>query len=657
MASQAQHHLADVFPRSVGAPTEMRVCHVMSADLWAGAEVQVATVASYLVGQPDMHLSAVLLNEGPLACELRRLGVQVKVIDEHQNSAIRILSFLTRFLRDHDIEIVHTHRNKDSVLGILAAKLAGVPHVIRTVHGLTEPMTGWDRAKFRAYEALDKGTLLCFADRIIAVSKRMAETLRGSGYGATMVTHIHNGVDLRKVGVTRSPEEVRGELGLDSQTLLIGTAGRLSPVKGHAGLLRAARLIFEKERRARLLIVGGGPLAEELRASAARLQIDDRCLFVGPRADVYDLISAMDVFVLPSLDEGIPMAILEAMALGRPVVATAVGGVPEIIRHRATGLLVKAKDEQALADACLELALNRDWAQTLGARARRVVEEEFSHERNGHNLMEVYRSVFVGRKAAGVGWFDRFRMRSVAASGGRIGAQPPTSAGGRAPAGRLNQVTLGQLTLLWRLAGKVAAYGRRTLDRAVERRRMNRIRCNPAVLTAALKSARSILIVCHGNIIRSAFAARLVTQVLGDDRRISISSGGLEAVPGTPPHPTAVFSANGLCVDLRDHTAGPVTPDSVANADVIFVMEIPHLLVMRKRFPEARAKTFLLTCLAPGTPLEIRDPVEGDESLFQTCFEHIVRAVRPIVRILSHTAEPFGPGELQSVLAMERPSQ
>ena len=588
----------------------------MSADLWAGAEVQVATVASYLVERSDVNLTAVLLNEGPLARELRRLGVSVTIVDETRNNAVRILTRLTRFLRANEFEVVHTHRYKDNVLGAIAAKLAGVPHVIRTVHGLNEPTRGWARAKAWAYEALDKATLRCLADRIIAVSKRMAETLKDSGHRPTAVIQIHNGVDLRKVRATRAREEVRRELGIGSRTLLVGAVGRLSRVKGHAYFLRAAKLILQKEHGARFLIVGDGPLRDELVASATHLGVDRACLFLGPRTDIYDLVGAMDIFVLPSLDEGIPMALLEAMALRTPVVAAAVGGVPELITHRATGLLVTPRDERALADACLELALNPNWAQTLGARARRVVEDEFSHERNGHALMEVYRSV---------------------TSGEGIGAQPPTGAAGRASAGRVNRATLGRLTFPWRLAGKVVAYGQRKLEHVIERRRMNRLRHDPAVLTTVLNSAKRILIVCHGNIIRSPFAAGLVAQAVGDHGPVSIASAGLEAVPGKQPHPTAVLTATALRVDLSRHTAALVEPATVANADVIFVMEIPQLVAMRKRFPNARARTFLLTCLAPEVPLEIPDPVDGDGSVFQICFDHISRAVRPIVRILSDT--------------------
>src|SRR5437867_6295902 len=191
MTIQGHDVSADAFPSSVSASRGIRVCHIMSADLWAGAEVQVATVASYLVERPDVELTAVLLNEGPLACELRRLGVPVTVIDEQQNNAIRILISLTRWLRDHPVEIVHTHRYKDTVLGAIAAKLAGVPGVIRTVHGRAEPMRGWEWAKFQMYEALDRLTLRCFADRIVEVSKRMAESLEESGYKPGTVVAIH----------------------------------------------------------------------------------------------------------------------------------------------------------------------------------------------------------------------------------------------------------------------------------------------------------------------------------------------------------------------------------------------------------------------------------------------------------------------------------
>jgi hypothetical protein len=182
----------------------MRICQVMSADLWAGAEVQVATTAAFLMNQPDVVLTAVLFNDGWLAARLRGLGVETAIVDERRHNGFRIAALVRRFLIEHAVDIVHTHRGKDTVLGTLAAKSAGVRHVVRTVHGLSEALRGWPRVKLAAYEALDKATLWCFADRVIAVSNQMAATLRRSGYRPRAVTCIHNGINLQELRATRS---------------------------------------------------------------------------------------------------------------------------------------------------------------------------------------------------------------------------------------------------------------------------------------------------------------------------------------------------------------------------------------------------------------------------------------------------------------------
>jgi protein-tyrosine-phosphatase len=120
---------------------------------------------------------------------------------------------------------------------------------------------------------------------------------------------------------------------------------------------------------------------------------------------------------------------------------------------------------------------------------------------------------------------------------------------------------------------------------------------------------------------------------------VSIASAGLEALPGRPTHPTALRKAAERRVDLSAHAASRVERDRVASSDVIFVMDIEQLLVLRRRFPEARQKTFLLTSLAPETPMEIGDPINGDESVFQNCFDHITRAVRPLAGVLAQTPQ------------------
>ncbi len=558
-------HSPSAFPvEPLEAAPEMRICHVMSADLWAGAEVQVATLASYLVRVPGVRLSAVLLNDGRLAHELRALGVDVDVVDERRHSAASIAAFLVRFFKSRRVDILHTHRYKDTVLATIAAKLAGVPRVVRTVHGLAEPMTGWDKLKFRAYGVLDTTALRYFGDRIIAVSHEMANTLQTVGYRRSRIVPIHNGIDVGKARVRRDPRLLRRELGVDDDALLIGTIGRLSPVKAHNDLLLAAQRILRRRPEARFLFVGDGPLRNELLTSAVQLGIDRACLFTGSRQDTFDLLAAMDVFVLPSLHEGVPMALLEAMILGKAVVATAVGGVPEVVQNRMTGILVPRHDDRALADACLELAADERLARSLGLAARRAVADRFSHDVSGGALMNVYRSL----------------GDTCPTTDSRSGADLST-------AGLAWELTRGLFRIAQRrtadaIADRIARYG------------MKRVRRNPARLRMALRSAKTILVVCHGNIIRSAFAAELLARDIGP-APVRILSGGVAAVAGNPAHPTALRMASSHAIDLGHHAATPLHVRTVAGSDVIFVMDIPQLVDdATAAFREARDKTFLL---------------------------------------------------------------
>lgn len=216
-------------------------------------------------------------------------------------------------------------------------------------------------------------------------------------------------------------------------------------------------------------------------------------------------------------------------------------------------------------------------------------------------------------------------------------------AGVRNPEASATRITL---SLVRGFAHKLAEVSRRTFDHALARRRMNRVRRDTAGVVTRLHSATSILIVCHGNIIRSAFARRIVAEALGGTAAVSIMSAGLEAVSGGPAHSVAVLTAGRRGVDLTTHVAARIAADLVAGADVIFVMDIYQVVEMRKRFPYVTAKTFLLTCLWPEGPLEVRDPYDGDESVFEACFDDITRAVRPIVRILSEARRP-GTRELE----------
>jgi protein-tyrosine-phosphatase len=190
----------------------------------------------------------------------------------------------------------------------------------------------------------------------------------------------------------------------------------------------------------------------------------------------------------------------------------------------------------------------------------------------------------------------------------------------------------GTLELLTTVARSMAERVRLKVACEIARRGVARVRRDPTPVIHALRSATQVLVVCHGNIIRSAFAARLLQQRLGAIGDLRVVSAGVEAIPGRTAHPIARRIARRRCVDLDDHAASRVSAAAIRASDVVFVVDLIQFVALRERFPEARAKTFLLTSLAPSTPMEIADPVNGDDRAFDVCFQHITQAVDAICR-------------------------
>ncbi len=362
----------------------MRVCHVASGDLWAGAEVQIWTLVGYLRRQPGVEVSAVVLNEGELARRLRALDVETVVLDERRLGALAIVAGLTRTFRRLDPHVVHTHRYKENVLGSLAAAAARVPASVRTVHGLTERYRGLRRLRMALYTRLDHAAIRARRQTVIAVSADMARVL-ARALGAS-VRQIPNAIAL-PVSASGPSATLPGARATD---LVIGTAARFVPVKALDVLLEALARVCAREPRARGLLLGDGPLLPALRARAAALGLEGRVLFPGHQPEVAPYLQALDVFVLSSWSEGLPMSLLEAMAAGKPIVATAVGGVPEVVRDGREGRLVPPGAPDALADALLELTADADGRRAMGAAARARVEEGFSIAATGPQYVTLY---------------------------------------------------------------------------------------------------------------------------------------------------------------------------------------------------------------------------------------------------------------------------
>lgn len=374
----------------MGTIKTINVCHLASGDLWAGAEVQLATLIAGLTKFQDVRLTVILLNSGILADRLGECGIPVRILEERSHNAVQLLFQIRRILSEERFDILHTHRYKENILGGLAGAMVGVPHQIRTVHGMREPFVGFKSVKSRVYRMLD---MLVARSRIkmsIAVSCDIERQL-SARYGADRVVMIHNGIDCERLRLTTSPAVVRQRLGVDVTHKLIGSVGRLTPVKGYQYLLGAFRRIAERDSNARLVLVGDGPERLRLESLAWEYGIDKKVIFYGFTSDVGEILAALDVFVLSSLHEGISISLLESLALGIPSVVTAVGGNPEVVRHNETGLLVPPLDEPALADAIVSLLDNPGRTAAMREAGRKLVETEFSKDAMATHVHTLYR--------------------------------------------------------------------------------------------------------------------------------------------------------------------------------------------------------------------------------------------------------------------------
>jgi glycosyltransferase involved in cell wall biosynthesis len=275
---------------------------------------------------------------------------------------------------------------------VLAARLAGVPKVLATYHtdSAYDVLDGRLTAGYRALERATNRLL----DRAIAVSGvTRSDRVRIAGIPGSRVVTIHNGIDPDRFARLPARAAARAELGLPADRVLIGGVGQLARYKGYDVLIRAFAGVAGRCPQADLVIAGTGPLREELEALADRLGARGRIHFLGFQPDVLRVLAALDIYVLASICEALPYALLEAMAAGLPVLATAVGGVPEVIEPGVSGLLVAPGRVDAMADALGRLADSAPARARLGAAARERVGRHFHQRDSARRTIAVYRQL------------------------------------------------------------------------------------------------------------------------------------------------------------------------------------------------------------------------------------------------------------------------
>ncbi|HEQ98436.1 MAG TPA: glycosyltransferase family 1 protein [candidate division Zixibacteria bacterium] len=380
----------------MGADKKIRVCHLISGDLWAGAEVQAYTMLKALSHCDDLDIRAIVLNEGKLSGKLRELGIRVDVIDETKNSFRSIRRKLTDLLRGADIDIVHSHRTKENVLAAILKRKGLAGKLVQTVHGLGEPFKGWKKLKTAITSSINKNYTRRYFDRIHVVSDDIKDSLEEK-FGADKLVTIHNVVDEEFFGAVPDRDKIREELGIDEGAMVLGTAGRMVPVKGYKMLIQAARIVVDNNSGVKFLLAGDGPLKLELERKADDMRLAGDVKFVGFRNDMIDFLGALDIFVMTSYHEGIPVVLLEAMALGRPTVATAVGGIREVIEAGKSGILTKPSDHIEFAETCQRLLQDVELRRSLGEGAKERIRSAFSSTVQREKIHKLYSELMVGQ--------------------------------------------------------------------------------------------------------------------------------------------------------------------------------------------------------------------------------------------------------------------
>ena len=360
----------------------VRVLHTIETEDAGGAEQILLDLVRAL--GPDYDSVVGVLKKGWLWSQVRSSDTPWTMLEGAGASDVRLLAQLVRLVRRQRIDLIHAHEFYMNAVCAVVSRLTGVP-LVATVHGRNYYP---ERLRRRVIYRM----VVTQAAAVVSVSEDLRRFFcRATRTSLGRVRVIYNGVDPDAWRGGRAPE-VRRSLGIPAGAAVVGTVGSLYEVKGHAYLIQAARLILERRPDVHFVLVGGGPLDGELRAQAQAQGVGEQVHLVGHREDVRQLLAAMDVFVLPSLSEGLPLALLQAMAAGKPAVVTEVGGIPEVVGNGETGFLVPPRNAEALADRVITLLESPSTAVRIGARGQRRIRERFSLQATVTAYRDVYQA-------------------------------------------------------------------------------------------------------------------------------------------------------------------------------------------------------------------------------------------------------------------------
>ena len=346
-----------------------RVAYVIWSLGLGGAEQVVIRLAAALDRNRFEPFVCCLNEPGQFASQAARAGIEVLAFNKRHAIDAVLVARLTDTFRRRGVDVVHTHLWGANLWGRIAARLAGVGRIVVTEHSVDV----WKRGH---HFFVDR-RLASSAHELVAVSQQVREFYESRSIGPGRWRVIYNGIDTTRP-VVRCRGEAYRALGIAEGSPVVGIVGRIVAAKAPEVFLEAIELAARRVPSLRALVIGDGPLRADAEERARRLGVADRTAFTGVRVDVPELLAGMDVLAFSSTREGLSIAMLEAMAAGVPVVATNVGGNPELIESGVSGQLVPAGDAQALAARIADVLLDKNLGARLRANARRRVEDHFS---------------------------------------------------------------------------------------------------------------------------------------------------------------------------------------------------------------------------------------------------------------------------------------
>ncbi len=361
----------------------LTILHTESSTGWGGQEQRTLREATGLT-----RLGCKVIIACPAGAELGRraqaAGILVRHCSMRKSFDVTAVWRLARIIARDKVAVVNTHSGRDSFLAGCAARLSPrQPVIVRTRH-LAMPLTS-------------KISYSVLPHRVVTVSEYVRQYLLGEGVAPEQVSAITTGIDVARFDPERTISAVRAEFGIGEDVPVIGTIAILRGRKGHQILLQAMPRILEKFPATRFLFAGNGPQEENLRRSIAEQNLDSNVIMMGLRNDIPEVLAALDIFVLPTLQEALGTSFLEAMSMGKAVIGSAVDGVPEVIRDGENGFLVPPSDPDALADRVLRLLADRGLAKRMGEAGKAYVAAEFTVERMCEKMLALYRELLAQR--------------------------------------------------------------------------------------------------------------------------------------------------------------------------------------------------------------------------------------------------------------------